>query len=185
MENLISLYEHAPAVTFALDRELRIVYCNEAWDRFAAANGGMTLKRPTPYGVNILDVVPEFLKSLYRSAYLNVFVTRRPWEFYYECSSATDYRLFRMSATPLPENDDLIVVENSLMELLPHGQERPVRPPDPRVYGGTDAGVAMCCLCRRTRRRDGRGWDWVPSFVESPPMALKYSFCDDCARRVA
>src|SRR5690349_1671320 len=148
MEPVYELYEHAPAVTYALDRQLRIVYCNDAWDRFAESNGGTAVKRPTPYGRNVLDVVPEFLKPLYRSAYLNVFATGRTWEFHYECSSATEYRFFRMSASASPPNDDLVVVVNFLMELRPHGQDRPVRLPDSNIYGGHGERVTMCCLCR-------------------------------------
>jgi hypothetical protein len=184
MEDLYEGYEHAPVVTFALDHRLRIVYCNEAWDRFAESNGGAAMKRRTPYGSNVLDVVPEFLKPLYRSAFLNVFATRRNWEFHYECSSATDYRLFRMSVTLSAKNDDLIVVVNSLVELRPHGQDRPVGLPDPDLYVGRGGGIAMCFICRRTRRRDAGGWDWVPSYIESPPAPLVYTFCDACLRKL-
>src|SRR5687767_4127846 len=91
--------EHDSAIVFALDRELKIVYCNEAWDRFAESNGGAALKRPTPHGMCVLDVIPEPLKNLYRSAYLNVFATSRQWVYDYECSSATVHRLLRMDSS--------------------------------------------------------------------------------------
>lgn len=183
VRNLFEEFERKSSVIFVLDRRLQIVYCNEAWDRFAEANGGARLKRPNLYGICVLDAVPEFLKDLYRSAYSSVFTDLPLWEFYYECSTARIYRLFRMTVGRMPA-DDFIVVTNSLIEECPHGPERRVMPPDPARYGGFGDPVAMCFLCRRTRRRDGWGWDWVPAFVESPPRVLAASICDDCARKL-
>jgi hypothetical protein len=119
------LFENEPAVTFALDRHLRIVYCNKAWDHFAEANSAMGLKRPAAYGCSVLDVVPESLKDLYRSAYLNVFAYKRQWVFHYECSSAAVFRLFRMVVRHWPHSNDFIVIANSLLEERPHRSERP------------------------------------------------------------
>jgi len=175
-------FERTASVIFVLDRRLQIVYCNEAWDRFAEANSGPELKRPNPYGFPVLDVVPEFLKDLYRSVYSNILTNGQLWEFHYECSSATTYRLFRMTVERMTEGER-IVVTNRLIEERPQDRERRVMSPDPGLYGGFGDPAAMCFLCRRTRRRDGGGWDWVPAFVESPPPALAAAICDDCASK--
>jgi hypothetical protein len=174
--------EHDSAIVFALDYELKILYCNEAWDRFAESNGGAALKRPTPYGMCVLDVIPEPLKTFYRSAYLTVFATRRQWVHEYECSSATMHRLFRMTALHRPK-DDFILVTNFLVEERLHGDER-VRQPDPAVYQGSDDSIVMCSLCRKTRRRDRRRWDWVPAYVERPSARLAYSICESCRQKL-
>ena len=79
--------ERMSSIVFVLDRRFQIVYCNEAWDRFAESNGAVQLQRPAPYGVCVLDGVPGFLKNLYRSAYLNAFEYGQAWQFQYECSS--------------------------------------------------------------------------------------------------
>jgi hypothetical protein len=173
--------ERDAAIVFALNRELRIVYCNEAWDRFAQSNGGTALMRPIPYGLCVLDVIPEPLKSRYRVAYLNVFATRRQWVHEYECSSSTVYRLFKMTALQRPE-DDLILVANFLLEQRPHGAERPVMAPDPAAYEGSDHSVAMCSVCRKSRPRGGRRWHWVPAYVERPPARVVYGLCESCDR---
>src|SRR3954466_3672761 len=99
--------------------------------------------RPIPYKMCVLDVIPEPLKSRYRAAYLNVFATRRQWVHECECSSSTVYRLFQMTALQRPE-DNFILVANFLLEQRPHGDERPVMPPDPAAYEGSDNSVAMC-----------------------------------------
>ena len=174
--------EHDPSIVFALDRELQIIYCNEAWDRAAVTNGDATLKRPAPYGVCILDIIAHPLRDPYRAAYLSVFATKREWEYHYECSSAAVFRRFQMKALQRPA-DDFILVINFLVEDRPHGKERPARLPDPAVYGGPEHTLTMCCLCRRTRRRNGRVWDWVPAYVDSPPSSIAYVVCKRCQRK--
>ena len=174
--------ERDSAIVFALNRELRIIYCNEAWDRFAQSNCGTALMRPMPYGVCVLDVIPEPLKSRYRSAYLNVFATRRQWVHAYECSSSTIYRLFQMTALQRPE-DDFILVSNFLLEQRPHRDERAVMPPDPAAYEAPDHTVAMCSVCRRTRLRGSRRWHWVPAYVERSPAHVVYGVCESCHRK--
>ena len=42
----VSVVEADTAVIFCLDADLRITYCNPAWDRFALENGGEHLCRP-------------------------------------------------------------------------------------------------------------------------------------------
>jgi hypothetical protein len=175
--------EHDPSIVFALNRELRIIYCNQAWDRAAVANGGATLKRPAPYGICILDIIAHPLRDLYRSAYVDVFATKRQWVYQYECSTATLYRRFQMTALQRP-GDDFILVANFLLEERPHGKERPARAPDPNVYRGREDAVTMCCLCRRTLRRNSRAWDWVPVYVDTPPSSLTYGVCDRCEPKI-
>ena len=108
-------WERDPDVVFILDRELRIVFCNAAWDRFARENDGESLLRPAPYGNSVLDAVPERLKRLYASAYRQVLMTCKDWEHHYECSSPQVYRMFRMTVQ-LDRTASFLVVRNSLIE---------------------------------------------------------------------
>ena len=177
VQNPFAQIERDPAIVFALDRELRIIYCNAAWDRFAQLNGGRLLQRPQPYGLCILDVLPEYLRDLYDPAYRGVFTTGRQWVLQYECSSDVVYRLFRMTVMKRPQ-DDFILSVNFLVEERPHGQERQIANPDSMAYGAP--AVVMCCFCRRTRRIDGLGWDWVPAYVQNPPTRVVQGICKDC-----
>jgi len=54
------------SIVFMLDPDLRIVYCNAAWDLFASQNNGVGLLRSTISGTAVLDVIPEPLKSFMR-----------------------------------------------------------------------------------------------------------------------
>ena len=182
MPSSLEVIERDSAVVFALNRELKILYCNEAWDRFAQSNDGTALMRPIPYGICVLDVIPEPLKSRYRAAYLNVFATKRQWVHEYECSSSTVYRLFQMTALHRPE-DDFILVVHFLLEQRPHGDERPVMPPDPAAYEGSANSVAMCSVCRKSRRHRRRTWHWVPAYVDHPPARVVYGVCESCHRK--
>lgn len=179
MQNPFALVEHDPAIVFALNRELRIIYCNAAWDRFAQMNGGRLLQRPRPYSLCILAVMPECLRDLYERGYLAVFTTGRQWVREYECSSDLVYRLFRMTVIKRPE-DDFILSVNFLLEERPHGQERQIAIPDSMAYGAPGNEVVMCCFCRRTRRIDGREWDWVPAYVKNPPTRVEQGICKGC-----
>jgi PAS domain-containing protein len=180
VQNPFALVEHDPAIVFALNRELRIIYCNAAWDRFAQLNGGrLLLQRPRPYSLCVLDVMPECLIDLYDPAYRGVFTTGREWVLEYECSSDVVYRLFRMTVIKRPE-DDFILSVNFLLEERPHGQERQIAIPDSMAYGAPGNAVVMCCFCRRTQRIDGRGWDWVPAYVQNHPTRVVQGICKGC-----
>jgi hypothetical protein len=93
------------------------------------------------------------------------------------------YRLFRLTALHRPK-DDFILVVNFLLEERPHGDEQLVKQPEHAAYQGPDDTIEMCSLCRGVRRRDRRGWDWVPAYVECPPARLAYSVCASCRQKM-
>jgi hypothetical protein len=174
--------EHEPAVHFALDRGLRVTYCNEAWDRFARENKGSAVERPAPYGRSVLDVIAPNLRTLYASAYAFVFATGQPWIHHYECSSPSHYRLFRMT---VERKDEHLVIANVLIQERRHGLERQPMSAKAALYEIRTGTVTMCSVCRRTCRNDGRTWDWVPSYQEHPPALLVHGLCDECGRNLA
>jgi hypothetical protein len=172
--------EKDPAVIYALDRDLRIIYCNEAWDRFAAENGGRALDRRRQLGRSVLDAIPVPLRRLFEDGYRRVLTTGQTWEHRYECSSPTTFRTFRMVVYPAP-HDGLVVV-NSLAVERPHDNtERPAGSPDEMVYVDPHGMVVMCCHCRRTCQAKAKAvWDWVPAYVETPPASISHGICTVC-----
>jgi hypothetical protein len=178
----ISSLENDTDVIYALDRALRITYCNQAWDRFAAANGAPELQRLTQRGRCVLDVIADDLKPFYRSNYETAFLSRRPWAHEYECSSPTEYRKFRMIAHPTPAG--FLVVVNSLLVERPHGEERIPHALNPKCYRDRAGVTTMCAHCRRTRRVEAAeaapAWDWVPDYLVTPPKLLSHSVCPAC-----
>jgi len=174
----VAALEHDHAVIFSLDADLRITYCNTAWDRFAVANGGPELMRPAPIGRPLLDFISGPLAAYYAAALGNARSAPEPWHHVYECSSPAAFRRFVMHVFPDKVTHGLLVV-NSLCVERPHepGQTR-LRDAD---YRGRNGLIVMCSHCRRTRR-DGplEEWDWVPEYVEHQPPKTSHGLCNPC-----
>ena len=173
--------ENDPAVIYVLDRDLRILFCNKAWDRFAAGNGGVGLERHRQLGRCVMDAVPAPLRPFFEEGYGRVRASRQAWEHRYECSSPTVYRAFHMAVYPAPRGEGLVVV-NSLAVERPHDPlERIARLPDETAYEAPDGTVTMCCHCRRTSRlKETAVWDWVPAYVENPAARVSHGMCSVC-----
>jgi len=172
-ESMIDGFEDDQSVIYLLDKNLRIVYCNKAWDESAEHNGGVHLRRIEQVGRRVLDSNAEPLKTFYRSAFERALAEHEPWDHLYECSTPGLYREFHMQVLPLQAPPHLIVV-NSLVVEKPH--QRIKRPPLTALYRTTGGVVTMCMHCRRTRRGEGPDiWDWVPDFLASPPDDINQS----------
>jgi hypothetical protein len=170
--------EQDQSVIFGLDSNLHIVYCNAAWDAFAAANGGRDLLRPAPIGHFLLGYVSGPVVEYYAAAFESVLKTAQPWRHVYECSSATTFRKFAMQVLPIPRTHGLLVV-NSLCVERPHEPSR--NGPPPPEYRSTAGIVVMCSHCRRTKRAVGEEqWDWVPEHVEHLPANTSHGLCGIC-----
>ena len=174
----VAVLEQDRSVIFGLDSGLHIVYCNGAWDHFAAANGGSDLLRPAPIGHLLLESIHGPLRAYYDSAYRNVLRASQPWTHIYECSSPTVYRKLSMRVLPLKKTGGLLVV-NSICVERPHplSTSRLCE----SIYRQQDGMLVMCSHCRRTRRVDeSQVWDWVPEYVERLPRGASHGLCDVC-----
>src|ERR1700758_239244 len=104
----ISTLEASGDVSCQLNSDLRIVYCNPAWDRFAHANNGGLALSDRVLGSMIMDVVPPELLEFYRAAFARARDT--VVEFDYECSSPDLYRAFEMQILPVEEPNGYTVI---------------------------------------------------------------------------
>ncbi len=173
--------ENNAAVIYVLDRDLRIVYCNEAWNRFAAENGGRGLERDSQVGRSLMDVIPLPLKQFFEENYRKALSKREIWSHSYECSSPTVYRAFRMVSYPDPEGDGVVVVNSITVERPHEDQDRKVCSPNGMLYEDEQGIVTMCCHCRRTCRVGQTAvWDWVPIYLEEPPELISHGICAVC-----
>ena len=173
--------EEDHSIIYLLGPDLRIVYCNKAWDEFASANGGVGLNRGAVIGTRILDVVAEPLKAFYESGFAQAQKEIRPWECDYECSSPELFRLFHMRVLPLASS--YLLVENSVKIERPHVVERAAMPTYPASYISEAGILTMCAHCRRTRRISTASeqiWDWVPTFLTDPPGQVSHGLCRNC-----
>src|SRR4051794_13130717 len=108
--------ESDPAVIFALDRDLRITYCNRAWEEFAAANGGVHLRREFVCGRPVLDLISGSVVVFSRRLYPSVLEPAEPCRHDYECSSPEQFRRFAMHVYPASGWSGLIVVHSLVVE---------------------------------------------------------------------
>ncbi len=128
-----------------------------------------------------MAAVPMPLKPFFNDGFRTAIGSHKIWEHDYECSSPEIFRIFHMAAYQDPEGDGLVVV-NSIRVERPHdNRERDVCFPDKKIYEDDSGFVAMCCNCRRTNR-PGRGnvWDWVPAYVNRPPLNTSHGICSVC-----
>lgn len=177
-EAAIEEFENDRSVVYVLDQDLKLAYCNKAWDEFAEHNGGARLRRIEQVGHPVLDATSEPLKAYYKAVFERSLAEHRPWEHSYECSSPECYREFHMQVLPLQAPPRLVIV-NSLVVEKAHDRIR--RPPLTAVYQTAGGVIEMCMHCRRTRRREESDiWDWVPEFLATLPGNVSHGLCPTC-----
>lgn len=175
---LADALENDLSVIFALDPKLRLTYCNPAWDHFAAANGGRGLLRPAPIGRSLLEFITGTVAEFYVSAFQDVLAHGQAWEHEYECSSSSVFRKFTMRALPIRTGPGILVINSLCVERPHHGLA--AHPPDP-LYESPGGVILMCSHCRRTRRSAPREqWDWVPAYIDNPPVNASHGLCRLC-----
>lgn len=161
-----------------LDAERRFVYCNPAWDRFAAENKGATCTSEKVVGAFLLDGIPDPLVRFFQTAFEVVRDSGEPFEFDYECSSSLTFRMFRMRILPVSGPGSFLVIHSLRVE-KPH--DRAAVAPDDARYRSPGDIVVMCCHCRRTRRAAAPDlWDWVPDYVAKVPPRVSAGICPAC-----
>lgn len=173
-----SVLERSKAVICALGPDLRITYCNPAWDEFARENAGQDVLAQGVVGSRLLEVVAEPLKAFYQEIFERARATGLVQEFDYECSSAEVYRNFHMQVLPLQDGHGFLVMHSLRVEKLL--DFRPALAPDDARYAGPDGIIVMCCHCRRTRRaQDANAWDWVPAYLQRRSH-VSHGLCGVC-----
>ena len=167
------------ATIYGLWPDLALAYFNSGWTRFAALNGGEPqISAEWPLGRCILDAIAEPLRPFFVENYGRCLREERPWEHAYECSSASVYRRFHLTAFPLGAAAAVLVV-NSLRQEVAH--TRVASPPLEQLYRDADGIVMQCCHCRRVRRVDDpKVWDWVPEWLTHQPANTSHGLCEPC-----
>ncbi len=173
--------EEDRSIIYMLGPDLRILYCNKAWDEFATLNGVIGLNREAVLGKFILELIREPLKALYANGFAQAQYGLRPWEHDSEFSSSELFPHFHVRVLPLANS--YLLVENSLIVESTQGSERPEVPSYPTSYLNDDGAFVMCSHCRRTRRintNEVQIWDWVPEVIMSPAGRVSHGLCRNC-----
>jgi hypothetical protein len=171
--------EDDPGVSFVLDGELRLLYCNPAWDQFAVQDEEPHLCADHMLGKPVLEGTSGELFDYYRALYGEALRDRKPRDHDFHCSSPSLERLMRMHVYPLRNTAALLITCSTRVQ-RPHStsSEEPIE----GVYRNHHGVVVMCSNCRRTRRADKHPetWDWVSDFVMHQPARVSHGLCNLC-----
>ncbi|MDP9160360.1 MAG: hypothetical protein M3O09_09055 [Acidobacteriota bacterium] len=161
-------------VIYLLSHELRIVYCNPAWDKFALENQGTAARCQNVSGTELLHYIAEDLQPTYLRAFASARTSGRS-ELTFECSSPSHYRHYRMRIRLLRAG---YAITNSLQVERPHNRE--IFQPD---YAHFENGTITSCVgCRRTKNlRTRDAWDWVPYFLKDSFVPTNHRLCPACS----
>ncbi len=172
------LRQRAEDTAYLLSAELRLLHTNLGWIRFALDNEGEALIRRWGHGTCVIDAIAAPLQEFYQAGFEGVLASGVEWTHDYECSSADQYREFRMTARRLQGAH--LMISHVLLELRHHTRFSHL--PDDALYR-QDGLIDMCAYCRRvsTRTLATPRWDWVAAYVEDPPPWITHGICPLCA----
>ncbi len=162
LSRIMHALDRSPSVSYIVDSQFRIMYCNPAWNRFAVCNGGSSLAVDLVLGSDLFDAIPDVLKPAYSDAFSQVQSTGLVWEQSYECSSPAVFRTYRMRIHLLRPRD-WFVVTNTLVIERPHTETAAA---DANRYVDPNGFVTVCAHCRCSKRVDDPSrWDFIPEYL--------------------
>lgn len=177
-DDLVSV-EDSPNVSYIIWPDGRLAYTNRAFRDFATANGAASLPSAWGVGRNVFDAMHGEVAAFYRGFWARVAEDGQPGEHTYECSSASEFRLFHMITFPLPGDLGLLLVVNSLAYSGPH--ERIAWDEVEPRYRDQHGLILQCANCRRVRSvEEPRAWHWIPGWVRRPPPDTSHGICSVC-----
>lgn len=177
MDLLSAALEREPGSAYLLSLDLRLLYVNEGWQRFARENGAPQLATNFRALGSLSHLPSEPLGAFYRSAFSRVLTRAEPWRHTYDCSSAELHRNFSMQVDLTPARDAFVVVNSNVIE-----SPWPSTPQEGiQSHVSGRAIIVQCANCRRLR---GKGeiqtWNWVPQLVNINPVDLSHGLCPMC-----
>jgi hypothetical protein len=176
LDDMVDALEESANVCFALDPDLRLIYCNPAWDEFAVGNDAPELASNAVIGTCLREVVGQELAPFYSAAFQKVEREHAAWECTYECSSPEVFRKFRMQIQPLAPSGYL--VRNNLTVEHPHV---PSAPAEETEYLDSKSLIILCMHCRSSQRANlPSHWDFVPAHLERRLTNVSHSLCPVC-----
>lgn len=163
-----------------LDEELRIAYCNGAWERQEQAKSGTAEQREELGGAAILDRIAEPLRPFYSRRFAETKKQGQDWELDFELPTAEKLRVYRLKVKRVA--DSYLLLESRLESEKAHGAGRPAMPAVKSLYVTESGTLTMCSHCRRTRCAGlGRTvWEWVPDYLSAPPGRVQQGLCREC-----
>ena len=177
LRGLFKALEESALVSYVVDANLQIKYCNAAWDQFAQQNDAPELVGNSMLGLDLRTVLCDDLRPYYLKAFAEAAKSGKVWETLYECSSPNLFRKFHMRLHPL-QQQGWFLITNALVIEAPHSATAAT---NANEYQAADSSVAMCCHCRRSRSvLFPDRWDFVPAHVKRGFYNISHSLCPLC-----
>lgn len=179
--DLAELDAHGGTI-YAVDADLRLGFMNQAWFRFAAANGGEPrISTEWPLGRSILECIPAPLRDFYEPAYRACFDAEEPWTHEYECSSPGRYRRYHQIVFALDDRRGLLVVNSLIVDRAYSVGGQSPTPTEASAYIDRDGLITQCSHCRRIQHAsEVDRWDWIPEWVADFPLETSHGLCPVC-----
>lgn len=170
--------EREAGSAYLLSLDLRLIYVNEGWRRFARENGAPELATSFDSTTPVTDVCGEPLREFYRAGFSRVRARRESWSHVYECSSISRYRKLGMRVDMTPGRDGFVVVHSTVV--VGALERAGLDTENFTAHINSSGFIVQCSNCRRARRGSGDTWDWLPQLVKTPPDNVSHGLCPSC-----
>ncbi len=173
--------ESDPQSIYALSDQLKLIYLNPAWFRFARENSGEpSISGTYRIGYDFPEAISGNLRAFFVERFQNVLETGVVWEHDYECSSPELFRVYHETAYPMHNRRGVLVMSSLVVE----AEHAPADGPSPlseSLYRNAIGLITQCGYCRRFQReKEGDVWDWNPEWIRHPPARVSHSLCAIC-----
>ncbi|HVM93114.1 MAG TPA: hypothetical protein VMT67_09910 [Terriglobales bacterium] len=177
LRDIVDALEASSTVSFLLNRDLHIIYCNPAWDRFAIENDGAELVRARILPFDLRRVLTDDLRPYYLSVFKDSAKAGAVRDCLYECSSPQAFRRVHMRIHPLQAGSGFLVTNAIVLETA-HAEPVVAAVED---YLDSHSTIALCSHCRRSRRvAPPTRWDFVPAHLSRQLSNVTHVLCPIC-----
>ncbi|MFT5080845.1 MAG: hypothetical protein ACI84E_001503 [Planctomycetota bacterium] len=112
------------AALYVADQDLRVIYANDEWRRFALGNEGMELAGPA-WNTNLLDNMSGKERERWESIYgLLLDGQLSHYEEDFICSSPDERRIYRLRSTPVKKDDGSTLLVHHTVRVDDKPEER-------------------------------------------------------------
>ena len=171
--------ENSSEIIYALSDDLKLIYFNPSWVKFADENNGNPeITDNFPLGTSIQSVLPEKLSPIYIEKYMEVMSKNKKWQNNFECSSKKLQRIFNQTVYPLNNKRGLLVVNRLRIE---KPMDRDNHSANIEQYTFDTGFIHQCSNCRCIQRATNENvWDWVSVWVSEFPSNTSHTICPVC-----
>jgi hypothetical protein len=177
LNRILEVIRVSSNVSYIVDAQKQITFCNPAWDTFAIENEAPELANDGVIGTNLFQWIPPFLQTSYEAMFLEVEKTGQLRDLSYNCSSSTVFRTFQMLIYPIEPMNWFLVTNVKLID-RPHQMEDRS---NLREYTDRNGLITVCSNCRCAQRADKPSqWTFVRHLLAKDVPNVSHGLCPTC-----